>query len=53
MALERAAYVRALGQIDLIFAFVVSVVFFRERASVRDVSGVVLIAAGLLLIVLG
>lgn len=53
MALERAAYVRTLGQIDLVFAFIVSVVVFREKASVRDVTGVALIAFGLALIVLG
>ena len=50
---ERAAYVRTLGQIDLIFAFIVSVVLFREKASARDVTGVALIAFGLALIVLG
>ena len=52
MALERAAYVRTLGQIDLIFAFVVSTLIFRERATARDVVGVALIATGLALVVL-
>ncbi len=50
--MQNAAYVRALGQIELVFTFIVSVFFFRERTSRVEVLGIVLIAAAILLLVL-
>ena len=49
---QNAAYVRALGQIELVFTFVSSVVFFRERVRRWEAIGVVLIVAAILLLVL-
>ena len=50
MAIQKAAYVRALGQVELIFTFIASVVIFRERSSPLEVGGVVLIVVGILLL---
>lgn len=51
--LQNGAYVRALGQVELIFTFIASVVFFRERTSGTEIIGILLVAAGILLLVLG
>ncbi len=51
--LQNAAYVRALGQIELIFTFIASVVFFRERTSRAEVVGILMVAGGILLLILG
>jgi len=53
MTLENAAYVRALGQVELVFTFAVSWIWFRERSNAREISGVLLIVAGLIVLVLG
>ena len=53
MTLENAAYVRALGQIELVFTFAVSWIWFRERANGREITGALLIIAGLVVLVLG
>ena len=50
MTLERASYVKALGQVELILGLVVSTVFFRERYTWRELAGIALIAAGVLLL---
>ena len=50
--LTHAAYVRALGQIELIFTFVASIVFFREKVSRTEVFGVVLLSGAIILLVL-
>jgi len=50
--LQNAAYVRAVGQIELIFTFIASVFFFRERTTRIEIGGIVLVAAGILLLVL-
>ncbi|MDX1527914.1 MAG: DMT family transporter [Gammaproteobacteria bacterium] len=52
MTLERAAYVKALGQIEFIFALAISTFFFRERSNFLELAGMALIAAGVLLLVL-
>ncbi len=52
MALQQAAYVRAVGQIELVFTFVVSWVWFRERMRAKHGIGVVLIVAGIVLLLL-
>lgn len=43
-ALMNAAYVRALGQVELIFSVAASVLFFRERVSLRELCGIGLLA---------
>jgi drug/metabolite transporter (DMT)-like permease len=50
LTLERAAYVRAVGQVELLFTFAVSIAVFRERARSRDVAGAVCIVLGILLL---
>ncbi|HCX87518.1 MAG TPA: hypothetical protein DG761_05800 [Gammaproteobacteria bacterium] len=50
--LTHAAYVRALGQIELIFTFLVSVVFFREKVSRTEIFGVILLSGAIVLLVL-
>ncbi len=51
--LENGAYVRALGQVELIFTFAASIFFFRERTSRTEVIGIALVVAGIVLLLLG
>jgi len=48
--LQNAAYVRALGQIELIFTFTASVVFFKEKTSPLEFAGVLMIAVAITLL---
>ena len=50
--LQNAAYVKALGQIELIFALAASALFFRERITARELGGIVLLSVGILVLVL-
>lgn len=50
--LQNATYVRALGQIELIFTFVVTLLFFREKVTPAEVGGIGLIAAGIFILLL-
>jgi len=50
--LQTVAYVKALGQIELIFSMLASVLFFRERITGRELSGIALLAGSILLLVL-
>ena len=50
MTIQNAALVRAVGQIELIFAFLTSVWWFRERVTPREVAGASLILAGIYLL---
>jgi len=50
--LENAAYVRAVGQIELVFTFIASVFFFREKVTRSEVLGILMIVAAILMIVL-
>ena len=51
--LQNAAYVRALGQIELLFTFFISVVVFREKTTRIEIFGILLVAAAILLLLLG
>ncbi|MEM7742198.1 MAG: DMT family transporter [Pseudomonadota bacterium] len=51
--LENAAYVRAVGQIELVFTFAASVFFFGEQVRRSEVLGILLIVVAILMIVLG
>jgi drug/metabolite transporter (DMT)-like permease len=51
-AMQNAAYVRALGQIELVFTFMASVLFFRERTSRAEVGGIALVVIGIVLLIL-
>ena len=50
--LQNAAYVRALGQVELIFGFMVTVLVFRERLSVREIGGGLLLGLSVAMLVL-
>ena len=51
--LQNAAYVRALGQIELIFTFIASVLLFREKTNRTEIAGIALVVLAILLLVLG
>ena len=51
--LENAAFVRALGQIELVFTFIASVFIFKETTNRAEIVGILLVVAGILLLVLG
>ena len=50
--LENATHVRALGQIELLFTFLVTVLVFREKVSRAEIAGILLISASIILILL-
>ena len=50
--MQNAAYVRALGQIELIFTFIASAVFFREKINRLEFIGILLVGGGILLLLL-
>ena len=52
-ALQTAAYVKALGQVELVFTFLFSVFWLRERSSGKEIAGLILLVVSLLLIFLG
>ncbi|MCZ6798609.1 MAG: DMT family transporter [Gammaproteobacteria bacterium] len=51
--LQNATYVRALGQIELIFTFAVTLLVFREKVSRTELGGILLIGASIILLLLG
>ena len=52
LTLQNAAYVRALGQIELVFTFVASILFFKEKTKALEYAGIALIIAAILILVL-
>jgi branched-chain amino acid aminotransferase len=52
MTIQNAAYVRALGQIELVFTFAASYFFFHERANRIELAGIALVIGGILLLLL-
>lgn len=50
-ALQNAAYVRSVGQVELIFSILVSMFVFGEKPKVREVAGMALLALSIILIV--
>lgn len=51
-ALENAAYVRALGQIELVFSLMVSWLVFHDRSTRREVLGMALLLLSIIVLVL-
>ena len=51
MTLERVAYVRALGEIELIFTFIVSWRIFREKINARELAGLAVLTASIVALV--
>jgi Predicted membrane protein len=52
MTLQQAAVVKAVAQIEMIFTFASSVLFFKEHINALEISGCFLIVAGILVLVL-
>jgi drug/metabolite transporter (DMT)-like permease len=52
MTLQNAAYVRALGQVELVFTFIASYFFFKEKTNKIEAAGILLIVFGILLLLL-
>jgi drug/metabolite transporter (DMT)-like permease len=52
MTIQNAAYVRALGQIELVFTFAASYFFFHERTNRIELFGIALMIGGILILLL-
>ena len=52
-ALQNAAYVRALGQIELVFTFMASIIIFKEKTNRLEYIGIALIVAAILILIFG
>lgn len=52
-ALQNAAYVRALGQVEILFTLAASALVFRERLHRREAGGIALVVLSVVAIVLG
>jgi drug/metabolite transporter (DMT)-like permease len=52
MTIQNAAYVRALGQIELVFTFAASYFFFHEKANRVELFGIALVIGGILILLL-
>lgn len=52
LTLQNAAYVRAVGQVELVFTFIASIFFFKERTKMVEVFGIALIIGSILMLVL-
>lgn len=50
-SLQSAAYVRALGQVELLFTLAASVAIFRERLRARELAGIALIGVSVVMLV--
>ena len=48
--LQSGAYVRALGQVELIFTFIASAVFFGEKINRMEGAGILLVGAGIVIL---
>ncbi len=48
--IENAAHVRAVGQIELVFTFIASSVFFKETVSRLEIVGILLVVSAILLV---
>jgi drug/metabolite transporter (DMT)-like permease len=52
MTIQKVSYVKALAQIEFIFALAVSILFFHERSTRNEMFGMVLVAVGIVVLVL-
>ena len=50
--LQNAAYVFAVGQVEVIFSLMASVMFFKETITRRELTGIALLTVSILLLVL-
>ena len=49
--MHSAAQVRAVGQIELVFTFLASILIFKEKSSALEVFGMILIVAGIVFMI--
>lgn len=49
---QNASYVRALGQIELVFTFFATTIFFHEKVTPAELIGIILVCAGILILLL-
>lgn len=52
MTIQKVSYVKALAQVEFIFALAVSILFFHERSTRNEMFGMVLVAIGIVVLVL-
>ncbi len=50
-ALQNAAYVKALGQVELVFTFLGSYFIFKERSNRREMAGIALVVVSIILVI--
>jgi drug/metabolite transporter (DMT)-like permease len=50
--LERAAYVKTLGQVELLLTLAISILYFKERPSKLELSGMIILVGGVVLLLL-
>lgn len=50
--IQNAAYVKAVGQVELIFALAATYAFFKERPNATEIGGIALVMAGILAVLL-
>jgi drug/metabolite transporter (DMT)-like permease len=48
--LERAAYVKTLGQVEFLFTLAISIFYFKERPNGKEIGGMLLLVAGVILL---
>jgi drug/metabolite transporter (DMT)-like permease len=53
MTIQNAAYVRALGQVELVFTFIAAHLVFGERTTRMEFIGILLVICGILVLLLG
>lgn len=53
MTLENAAYVRAVGQVELVFALLASWLAFKERSTWTEILGIAAVAGGIAILLIG
>ncbi len=51
--LQNASYVRALGQVELVFTFIVTLFWFREKVGRAEVLGIALIMSSIFILLMG
>lgn len=52
MTLQQVAYVRALGQIELVFSTLSSVIWFREKVAPREIVGITLVGLSIVAVLI-
>ena len=50
--LERVSYVKALGQIEMVIVIFLTTLFFRERITLKELLGIILVTSGVLILII-